>query len=366
MQTSLSAKPTDDPCDDVALAPDVAHVVPSEEELSSVLHLAARHRLDAQVSVAPDVTSVSEVQPTDPIVRPVLPRDILTSEDRAAHHIAPPVDAMIRPEPANDIGRPDDRRRKRGPVTRAFLALLSTLIIGLGAATWKSYGDGASKMVAGLVTQPVVASSRPASPEKPQPEKSDIAAQPASPAVPAGTATAASDQPASTAQAISAAPPSAASASSDQAQLLQSMASDLATLRQQLDDLKAEMAQVKASQQQTSHNSANAAAPGQRARTSPLPPRPVAAQTRKPIQPGQPFASSQAAVPQPAVPQVATAPYRSAPQAAAGPIVTTPYYGQPQRYVPPPPPEFPPQATAEPVDQEYRDSWTPRPPMPVR
>jgi len=249
---------------------------------------------------------------------------------------------------------------------RALLALLSTLIIGLGAASWKSYGDGASKIITGLVTQPVVASSQPAPPEKPQPEKPDVTAQPASPAIQAGTATAASDQLASATQAVSAAPTSAASASSDQAQLLQSIASDLATLRQQLNDLKAEMTQVKAGQQQMPHNSANAAAPGQRAKTSAPPPRPVAAQTRKPIQPGQPFSSSQAAVPQPTVPQVATAPYRSAPQAAAGPIVTTPYYGQPQRYVPPPAPELPPQATAEPVDQEYRDSWTPRPPMPVR
>ena len=363
MQSSLSVKPDDDPCDDVAIAPDVAHVVPSDEELSSVLHLAARQRLDARVGVAPDVTLAPPVQPADTIVRPVLPDDMLASEGGVAPHVAPPIDPMVRPAPANDVGHPSDRRRKSRPIGRAMLALLSTLIIGLGAATWKSYGDGASKMFAGLMAPPVVASSQPA-----QPEKSEAAAQPAPASVRAEAATATPDQSAPAAQPVAAAPSSAAPASSpDSAQLLQSMSRDLAALGQQVEDLKAEMAQMKASQQQVARNP-KASEPTARPKTSALPaPRPTAAQTRRPTPPVQSYAAPQAAT-QPAVPQVATAPYRSAPQANAAPqVATTPYYPPPQRYYGPPPPELPPQASAEPpFDQEYHDSWAPRPPMPVR
>lgn len=362
MQSTLSVKPGDDPCDDVALTPDVAHVVPSDEELSSVLHQAARHRLDAHASVAPDVTFAPTVQPADTIVRPVSAKDMLASEDRVAHHIAPPIDAMVRPAPANDSGRPEQRRPIGGRVARAVLALLSTLIIGLAAATWKSHGDGASKMIAGLVAQPVASS------QHAQSEKSDVAAEPAPAAVRAEAAAAAPDQPAPSAQPVPGAPSSAAPASSDSALLLQAMARDLAALGQQVDNLKADMAQMKANQQQMSHNLAKdltkPSEPTQRPKTSALPSRPVASQTRRPPQPIQSFASQPAAVPQPAVPQVATAPYRSAPQAAAAPppLATAPYYAPPQRYLPPPP-ELPPQAAAEPpVDQE----WVPRPPMPVR
>jgi hypothetical protein len=374
MQSSLSVKSNDDPCDDVAdvaLAPDIAHVVPSEAELSSVLHQAARHRMDVQVGVAPDVTVAPPVQPADTIVRPLLPQDMFASEDRISHHVAPPVDAMVRPAPANDVGDPDARRRKGGPVRRAFLALLSTLIIGLGAVTWKSYGDGASKMIAGFVTQPVVASPQPAQPDKP-----DVAAQPAPGPVRAEAATAAPDQPAPAAQPVTATPSSTtppSASSSDSAQQLQSMSRDLAALGQQVEDLKAEMAQMKASQQQVSQhlakasNLAKASEPTARPKPPALPPRPIAAQTRRPTPPVQSYAPPQATAPQPAVPQIATAPYRSAPQAnAAPPVATTPYY-PPQRYYGPPPSELPPQASAEPpFDQEYRDSWAPRPPMPVR
>jgi hypothetical protein len=146
------------------------------------------------------------------------------------------------------------------------------------------------------------------------------------------------------------------------------MSRDLAALGQQVEDLKAEMARMKADQQQVSHNLAKPAEPIARLKTSPLPPRPIAAQARRPTQPTQSYAPPQTTATQPAVPQVATAPYRSAPQAiAAPPVATTPYYPPPQRYYGPPPSDLPPQASAEPpLDQEYHDSWAPRPPMPVR
>lgn len=356
MQSLLSAKPDDDPCDDLALTPDVAPGAPSEEELSSVLHMAARYRLDRHVTVAPEVTAAPMVEPADAIGRPVPRKDTPAAEDRAIPAVAPPIDAMVRPVPANDVGDPDERRRKVGLVGRTLLALVSTLIIGLGAATWKSYGDVATRVIGGFVTQPVVASSQPAQPEKPE-----VAPPPPTTEIRAEAATPAPDQPAPAAQAAPAPPASPATASPDQTQQLQAIARDLAALGQQVDNLKAEMAQMKASQQQASHNPATAAAPPARPKAA-ASPRPVAVQARRPIPPTQSYAPARAAAAQPAVPQVATAPYRSAPQAAAGPVTTNPYYAPPQRYVPPPP-EPPPQATAEPIDQEY---WAPRPPMPVR
>jgi hypothetical protein len=361
MQSQLSAKPDDDPCDHVALAPNVAPVALSEEELTSVLHMAARYRLDRHVTMAPEVTVAPTVEPAGELVRPVLPKDMPVSGDRAADHIAPPFDAMVRPVPANDVGHQDVRRRKGGPIGRALLALLSTLIIGLGAATWKSYGDVASRVVAGFLTQPVVASPPPSELEKSQSEKAETAAPPTATAVQAQAATAKSEQSAAAAQPAQAASAPAVQAVSDSTEQLKSMANDLATLRQQVEDLKTDMAQVKANQ--VSHSAAKTPAPTQRTKTAALPPRPIAAPPRRPAPPAQPYAPPQAAATQPAVPQIATAPYRSAPQAAAMPSPTSapPYY-PPQRYAPPPP-EPTPQATAEPVDQEY---WAPRPPMPVR
>jgi len=243
-------------------------------------------------------------------------------------------------------------------VARAFLALLSTLIIGGAAATWKSYGDGVSRMIAGLVTHPVVASSQPGQSDKPE-----VAAQPAPTAVRAEATTAAPDRPAPAVEPVPATPSSVAPASPDSTQLLQSMTRDLATLGQQVEELKADMAQMKANQQQVAHNPARASEPAQRPKPSVLP-RPIASQTRRPVPPIPSYGPPQAAATQPAVPQVATAPYRSAPQAAASPpMAATPYYVPPQRYVPPPS-ELPPQAAAAPpVDQ---DSWAPRPPMPLR
>ena len=209
MQSSLSVKPNDDPCDDVALAPDVAHMVPSEEELTSVLHRAARHRLDTHSSVAPDVTVAPLVQPADTIVRPVLRNDMLASEDRVAHDIAPPVDAMARPAPANDIGHPNDRRRKR----RAHRARLPGVAIHIDHRAWSSHLEIIRRRCLEAdredMAPPIVASSQPA-----QPETSEATAPPAPASVRAEPATAAPDQPAPVAQPVTTAPSSATPASS--------------------------------------------------------------------------------------------------------------------------------------------------------
>src|SRR4051794_36948697 len=50
MHSPVPAKPCDDPCDVVAVAPDAVRVAPSDEELSDVLHQAARARSDTKTA----------------------------------------------------------------------------------------------------------------------------------------------------------------------------------------------------------------------------------------------------------------------------------------------------------------------------
>jgi hypothetical protein len=131
------------------------------------------------------------------------------------------------------------------------------------------------------------------------------------------------------------------------------MARDLVSLGQQVEQLKASIDELKAGQQQVSRDIAKASEQNLRPKMStisPPPPRPVPARPRKPITPLPPPQAAMAPPPQAAAPYVppAAAPY--VPQTAA------PYV---PRQVEPPP-----QATAQP--QQDEESSVPRPPMPVR
>ncbi len=82
--------------------------------------------------------------------------------------------------------------------------------------------------------------------------------------------------------------PPAAALSPESVQLLQSMARDLATVGQRIEQLKASIDQLKASQQQVSRENAKpseskASEQNVRPKTSTPPPRPTAASTRKPV-----------------------------------------------------------------------------------
>lgn len=329
MQSTLSPKATDDPCDDVMIAPDVVQVVPSDEELSDLLQQAARHRL---AHTAPDVTVDPPARPIDAMPSPTSANDERGSDQRTARSTAPVVDVMFRPAaPANDDRGSGVRRSLVRQATRALIALLLAVGIGLTAVAWKSYGAAATKMITKLVTQVVIGST--------EPEQSAQATQSAPPAVRAETANAASGQPAPTAPTAptSDAIAPAAPASLDSTQLLQSMTRDLATLGQEVEELKAGMEQLKASQQQMLRDIARTSEQNLRPKPSATPPRSAAAQTRKPT---YSYAPPQTAAAPPAMPRVAA-----------------PYYVPPQ-------PEPVPQAAAEPpIDAE---SSVPRPPMPVR
>jgi hypothetical protein len=294
MHSTLPSKPADDPCDVVMVDPDAVRVAPSDEELSNLLHQAARYRSDNKTNPGSDFTA----GPT-----------------------APPLDTTFRPTSVNDVARKPIARR----VARAFITLMLAVCMGLAAVGWKSYGDMAKKKIAKLATQLVLATSRPS-------EESQPAAQTAPPAIQTTEANTASSQPPPVVRTAPEAVTTADDPSAHSAQLLQSMARDLASLGQQVEQLKAGMDELKASQQQTPRHTAKGSEQDPRTRTSAPHSRSAAARGRRPTTSFSP-------------PPIAAAP--ALPQAA-------PYYA--------PPPSRPPQQSLAEPDS----SSVPRPPMPVR
>jgi hypothetical protein len=310
MHSALPPKPRDDdPCDLIVISPDIVRVapsdvVPSDEELSSLLHQAARHRSDSQPRPASDFSAGATAPPVDTTFRPSLVKEVVDSRD----------------------GWPMARR-----AVRAFVTLLLAACIGLTAVAWKSYGDVAKKKIAKLATQLALTTSL-------TPEKQALAEQPAPSTVQADTGNAASPQLAPHSPLASPPAPEvvapAAAASADSAQLLRSMARDLASLGQEVEQLKAGMEQLKTSQQQTSHDTAEASRQNLRTRITAPSPRSAAARPRKPT-------------------------HSVSPQTAAAPVPQTyytPYYA---------PRQSQPQTMAEPPAGPELLS-VPRPPMPVR
>jgi hypothetical protein len=352
MQPTLSPKPTDDPCDDVVTVSDAVQIAPSDEELSSLLQQAARHRLATETPRAAELATDRASQPIDSTLRAVSASDERSSQH--ARSTVPVIDVVDRPAPANDDLGARHRRSWGRRLAHAFVILLLASGIGLTAAAWKTYGAGATKLAARLTAQLLTGSS--------QPEQQAVAVQPAPPVASAETANAASVQPQPVAQTAPAQDATApvTPASPDQTQLLQSMTRDLAALQQQVEELKGGIEQLKASQQQMSRDLARVSeAKPNEIKPSEQNPRPKTTTTA-------PTAPSRSAAVQkrPTRPVPPPQGYAAAPalSQAQAPYAPPPYYAPPQqRYLPPQPP---PQATTEPPVEW--DASAPRPPMPLR
>src|SRR6266446_1828450 len=296
MHSTLKPKQTDDPHDFVVVAPDAARVAPdaarvvpdparvvldpvavapADDELSGLLHDAARRLSQAQARAASDL-------PADAAV--------------------PPVDTTFRPAAVNDVLVPGRLRSIGRGAMRAFAAVLLATCIGVGGIAWQHYGEAAQQMVADWMPRLALTSLLPS--EQPAPS-----AQPAPPAVQADTATSAPAQPAPPAPAAAqVVAPSTAALPADSAQSLQSMARDLASMGQEIGQLKASIEQLKASQQQISRDLAKAseaktsevrasevkASEAKASEQNPRPrisaplPRPAAAPARRPMPPPPP------------------------------------------------------------------------------
>jgi cytoskeletal protein RodZ len=290
----------------------------------------------------PDVELAARADASDPQRREPNLRALVSeiSAGVAEQAAAPNVDTSFR---AAHV------QRKRGRwVTRFVAVFLFALVSAVGAGAWQRYGDRAQAVIA--MAAPLLGLS-----------SLQATSAPSAPAVAEATQASA---PAETATA----PPAEAAAASaptspDQTQLIQSMSHDLAALGQQVEALKANIAQLKAGQEQlardakaaeikaaeikaaeakaseakaaeTKASEAKAFEQTMRAKVSALPPHPPAAPVRKP---------------KPNVPPV---------QATAAPLLPPPGApgSTPVQIAPAPPP---------PVSAAPQDD-VPRPPMPVR
>jgi hypothetical protein len=324
MHSTLKPKQTDDPRDIVVVAPDAARVAPdparvapdpvavapADQELSSLLHDAARRLSQAQARAGSDAPAAAAV---------------------------PTVDTTFRPAAVNDVLAPGRLRSIGRGAMRALAAVLLATCIGVAGIAWEHYGDAAQQLIAQWTPQLALTSSLP-------PEQPALPAQPAPSAVQADTATSAPPPPAPPAQA--AAPivaPGAAAMPAESAQLLQSMARDLAAVGQEINQLKASIEQLKASQQQISRDMAKASeAKASEAKTSE-------------IKPSEPNLQPRIAAP---LPRPAPARKPKPPLAAATPPSPQAAAPATSRQIEPPP-----QAAAQPQAQEL--SPVPRPPMPL-
>jgi hypothetical protein len=275
-------------------------------------------------AIAPDVVPVTWA---DRVLADIT-RDAKTIQpDRQPHAPAPAVDTTFRAA----VPRPS-RGKWVASVTMAFVFALGS---AFAAAGWQHYGDRAKEMIsewAPIATQFTLASSPPAD-----------QAVPVEQAAPADQA-AAADQatPPATTAARPAETTAPAGVPSESAELIQSMARDLAAMGQQVEQLKASIAELKANQQPATPVVARTTE-AKPAEIRPPAPAPVA----------RPKVS--AALPPPP-PRLAPPPVRRPPPVQAG--VAAP---MPLTYQPPPPPAPPVQATAHPDDEPVV-----RPPMPLR
>jgi hypothetical protein len=336
MQSMLTPKPSDDPHDIVAIAPDAIRMAPADEEIESLLKEKLRAPSAPPLHAAPDL-------------------QLRAAPDLAAGATVPPVDTTFRATAVNDVLR-SRRRSMAGRLLRGVAALLLAACIGGAAMAWRYHGEAALRMIAewaplfahkssqpsektGLTAPPVLAAAEVdaanASPAQPAPAAAQTAAAPA-----ASSATAEAAAPA----------PAAATASSDEPQSLETMARDLANASQEIEQLKASVEQLKASQQQlVAMVAEKAAAPNLRpkkpAQPAP-PPRPVAALT--------PVRQPASALP--------PRPYR--PAGAPMPSTAAAPYPPPAPYVPRQ--IEPPSQTATETLNDPELAAVPRPPMPLR
>jgi hypothetical protein len=328
MHSTLNPKQSDDPHDIIVVAPDVALVAPTDDELSRLARLAhnsAHHPSDTQARQEPEFVAAKAV---------------------------PPVDTTFRPSVVNAGGQ---RQRKPvgGRALRAITALLLGACIGGAAIAWQSFGYAAKQIVGKWVPQFVMASSL-------QPEKPGLSAQPTVALADVNAAKAAPPQPAPLAPAApQAVTPAAVAPSPESAQLMQSMARDLAGMGQEIDQLKASIEQVKSNQQQMSRDFAtSSAAKASEVKASEVKASDVKASevrtSEQNLRPRRPAPQRSPVVP----PRQRTLPYT--PSAAAYPA--TPQIGA--SYVPRPVDAPRPPIT---LPSDERDSSpAPRPPMPVR
>src|SRR5579871_2941984 len=325
-----------DPHDVLEIAPDVVLVARAEEELSRL---------------AREAKNRSDMKSTQPKSQPQPPR----IESEVAARDVPAVDTSFRAARIAD-GPSMAQRMGRGAV-----GLLLAVCVGGAAVAWRASGEVAKETIANWVPQFALKSSPPAEQNPPAAQDPAPAASPvqqASAAAPAAAQDTPAETPPAATTSLAAAAAAAIPAPADQTQQLQSMARDLANLGQEVTLLKASLAELKASNEQMSHELAKVSEQNQRLKMSALQAKAAVPPARKPVTSFRPTQAGISAAPPPA-------PYPPSQGSYPPPQASAPY-PPPQAAAPYPPPQTayvpPSQAPSQPpVDPDI-----PRPPMPLR
>ncbi|HLI98311.1 MAG TPA: hypothetical protein VKT76_01215 [Bradyrhizobium sp.] len=312
MPSTAKRKATDDPHDAVVVPSDQVRVASSDAEITDLLRAAARHRSKSDGNIP----------------------------NRSGMVPVPTVDTTFRATAVND-DLPARRRSSFGRrAMRAVAALLLAAGIGGAAMGWQVFGYAAKKALVKWMPQMALTNSLSldklglSSPSQPA-EPAVTEETQATPAVQAATESVSTH---------------AADVSSDSTQLLQSMARDLANVSQEVEALKASIAELKASQQQTIRDKAAE----QNAKAKALAPVPHPAAARKPAPVYSPTPTPAASSP-----AYRPVPSYSPAQAQVGPPLPPIAQPYPPRQAEPPSVPLQPQA-------EPGFTSAPRPPLPVQ
>ena len=314
MPTGVKPKATDSH-DFVVIPSDQVRVAPSDAEITDLLRAAARQNSEAGIRAANDSSGALPV---------------------------PAVDATFRATAVNDdvpVRKSSFGRR----AVRAIAALLLTLGIGAAALSWQTFGYAAKKALFSWAPKWAIAASLPL-------EKLGLASESTpsdDPPVAAPAATAASDQSPSDTGTPGNTAATTAIPSSDTAQQLQSMARDLANANQQVETLKASIAELKASQQQMTRDLAKVSDQAAKAKLAATTPHPPAHKPAPLYSSTSSYSPAATASPPPPAYRPVSSSY-PATQAAAAPAAQTQV---------PPPVQLQPEPGLGPA---------PRPPMPVQ
>lgn len=235
------------------------------------------------VQISPDVVLVSRAGRDAPTLAPEIANRAEPKIDiarGAPTTTAPSVDTAVRVTAGDMRGR-----EKRSAIRKWLRGAFVTLLFAGGSAAatvaWERHGDTAKQMLAEWT--PTLTSLMP-SRSQATPATTEQAAPPIAQAATDQTADQPQAQPATQEVQASAAAPDATGS-------LQSMTRDVATMAQQIEQLKANIAELKAAQEQMAREMVKPAAPkpiaeakpiDPRARLSALPPRPPVAPVRKP------------------------------------------------------------------------------------
>jgi hypothetical protein len=259
--------------------------------------------------VLADIKRDADSQPSE-AAPPVQPPSA-ASGAVAASTAAPAVDTTFRVTAADATDVPEiqapeihvpsdgevDRPSSTGKWAKSLVMLVFAVCSAAAAALWQHHGDAAKQLISGWVPSFALTSSPPA-------ENTAVAAgQTDTPAVQAAAVSPSRTQPVP-AQPTENAAPAAAAPSAEPGQL-QSMARDLAAMGQQVEQLKATVAELKSNQQIAARDAAKAAeakvsVPNPRPRVSTPPQRTAAAPP--PRRPMPAYTPVQAAAPAPLPP----------------------------------------------------------------